>query len=266
MFFGWSRRHNPMQKTFVICVYLLLVPLCIMGGKNTREVGINGKDTSIKVTIEGEGKKIYGSGTFDPTQPPICADVEMILDLSCSLSPAIKDLARNVSRDIGYQILSYNQSTMKARVGILTYGQEVNRVKKLDSKLDVLKTMEKFKNIDVRKKQGELCRTHTHLALQNAQKSFTKFHRTGVKQIILLFTDGLTFLRRNRVPMYVTKGELKKSGVILNVISLPHKKGKFDGDEYKLLPHSTDHLFNEQESMPRVLSSNHNVYLSLLRQ
>ncbi|CAH1802046.1 unnamed protein product [Owenia fusiformis] len=239
-----------MYNIFPISVCILSMAYYVDGG--TDEVGGNKEDTAIVIKAFGKNRpnvapiRQIRDDKFDadPAFPDICADIEVVLDYSCSLSRKTRDLARNASKAIGYHLLDYDPSLLRTRFGIITYGDLVTRVKNLDEDANAFELVARFDEIDVKRKQGPNCRTHTHLALQEVQNSFKKYERTDVQQIILLFTDGLTFKRRNRASMYIAADRLKTSGVIIYTIQLPHKQGKFQEQEYLRVPHSENHLFN----------------------
>ncbi|CAH1802173.1 unnamed protein product, partial [Owenia fusiformis] len=129
--------------------------------------------------------------------------------------------------------------TKKVRVGILIYGETTKQLLALDNKKTTNEVVNLLSNMNL-KKEDKLCRTMTHLALKEVQTIMSSTKRNNTAQLILLITDGLTFFRRYRNKLYKTRNELKKDGVILNVVSMPHKKGKFEEEEFVKLPHDIE--------------------------
>ncbi|CAH1802043.1 unnamed protein product [Owenia fusiformis] len=113
----------------------------------------------------------------------------------------------------------------------------------LDKSQNETTILDAFANMSLEKSPSDLCRTSTHIALEETRTILKHIKKTDRTQIILLFTDGLTFLRRYRNDLYATAKDLKDSGVIIHIIELPHRRGKYQNIEFATLAHSHKHRY-----------------------
>ncbi|CAH1802048.1 unnamed protein product [Owenia fusiformis] len=207
------------------------------------------KDTKIVLRIEGKG-------ALDLLPPSdtggiVCADVLMLIDISCSISNKDKQRVRNISALVAHSLLTsvYPEDPTSfnlARIGVLTYSEKTRHVLYLNNSKSSEEIDKIIRNVEIRKSKQSLCRTSTHRALSDARTFFFKSKQNN-KQIINLFTDGLTFLRRNRKALYREQRKLREMGVIINVIQVRHRKGKYEENEYINLPHTQNHLFESKD-------------------
>ncbi|CAH1802174.1 unnamed protein product [Owenia fusiformis] len=213
--------------------------------RQINEISIKPEDTAIKVVLAGNSlrkvNEVDGRG-IDEGEFDVCADIEMILDISCSLSQRIKERSREIVKKITRSLLEgFSHGNNAVRIGLLTYGERYTHELFFNNTASIDETMDIIDKINLRRSEGDICRTYTHKALEQAVEVFkTSKHTT---KIIHLYTDGLTVLRRYREDLYKIKDKLREDGVIINVIQQPHRKGKYEEEEYIELPHSADHLF-----------------------
>ncbi|CAH1802175.1 unnamed protein product, partial [Owenia fusiformis] len=166
--------------------------------RQINEISIKPEDTAIKVVL-------------------VCADIEMILDISCSLSQRIKERSREIVKKITRSLLEgFSHGNNAVRIGLLTYGERYTHELFFNNTASIDETMDIIDKINLRRSEGDICRTYTHKALEQAVEVFkTSKHTT---KIIHLYTDGLTVLRRYREDLYKIKDKLREDGVIINVI------------------------------------------------
>ncbi|CAH1802040.1 unnamed protein product [Owenia fusiformis] len=211
------------------------------------EVVVDTGDQKIQVVIQGINK-------VNPPDDPGglgCADVQIVLDLSCSISRKMKIKSRDIAKVISADFLSsFDPSIgLKVRVGIIVYAETVRQILPLDNNMTNKEVVDILGQLNLTK-HDEHCRTMTHLALEEARTILSTNKRRNDAQIIYLFTDGLTFYRRHRKKLYQTKDKLTDEGVILNVVRIPHRKNEARHimaakDEFDKLPHHLEtNIFN----------------------
>ncbi|CAH1802049.1 unnamed protein product [Owenia fusiformis] len=235
----------------VVLVGVAMVLICSpTDAMDTVEMDEEVSDTSLIVKIIGHGAPVLPVGFT--TSAIVCADVVMILDISCSISRPAKQRVRNIAAAVAQSLLTLinpedPSSFSQARVGVLTYSEDTRHVLYLNHTKPSKQAVKIIKNVKIVKNKETLCRTATHRALRDVRNYFFNTRQQNNKQVIHLYTDGLTFLRRNRKALYREQKKLKDMGVIINVIAVPQRIGKFEEEEYTTLPHTQQHLYNSTE-------------------
>ncbi|CAH1802653.1 unnamed protein product [Owenia fusiformis] len=135
-------------------------------------------------------------------------------------------------------------------IGLIAYSKDVHHIIYLNNTFSQNELVDAIENSPI---TGTACRTQTNEALDDANNFFfkTRDPNDPKAQILYLFTDGFTY-KRVLIPDTVAKAKvLKDAGVILNVIQVPHKRGKTDTDEFQTLP-SPDRHFKIDSDMVAV--------------
>ncbi|CAH1802042.1 unnamed protein product [Owenia fusiformis] len=196
---------------------------------------VNG--TSINVIIHRKNEIKRNLNTL------VCADIQVILDLSCSVGAKTKREAKSIAGNVTYELINLDTTRPRVKVGIMTYSENIKHILRLDKSQNETTILDAFANMSLEKSPSDLCRTSTHIALEETRTILKHIKKTDRTQIILLFTDGLTFLRRYRNDLYATAKDLKDSGVIIHIIELPHRRGKYQNIEFATLAHSHKHRY-----------------------
>ncbi|CAH1781732.1 unnamed protein product [Owenia fusiformis] len=174
------------------------------------------------------------------SSPPICADLMVVLDISCSLRGCTKERLKDAAADVARALLESSRDT--TRIGVIAYSNEILEVIPLENNHSEKKILNIIDRLNT---TSPKCKTLTHAAFQDIRKQFASVASPiGTKQVVHLYTDGLTFMPKYKQESLDEAKKLKQEGVKMNVIAVPNIHGKNGTTEFEQIPSSQKHLFN----------------------
>ncbi|CAH1779117.1 unnamed protein product [Owenia fusiformis] len=191
-------------------------------------------------------KDVCGSIPDCTPKPPSCGEIDLVLIIDRSNSITVPNIKRTI-KFLGSMVKNLQVDSAHIRVGIISYNQIVyvhSDVNEALSKKDVLARIATIPT-------SNALATHTHEALAKAREMLNNSSRRGTaKQVIVVATDGQTWLLKDNVGGYAAKHNspitveearrAKEEGAELFTIGLPNRGGAIRGREEEWIPMSSD--------------------------
>ncbi|CAH1802656.1 unnamed protein product [Owenia fusiformis] len=185
-----------------------------------------------------------GFAADDPSANSACVDLMLVFDVSCSITNDDKANAKQFASKLLENLLGLADNI---NLGIVTYSENRNLVSPLvtlefTSDIDTLLDNVNMTNLG--------CKTYTHEVLEALYTEYftpENGDRVDISNVAAIFTDGRTIQRRFSSATKEAATAAKLAGIEIVVVTVPHRSGEEDLDEFTTLPSSSDLLYNSKK-------------------
>ncbi|CAH1789493.1 unnamed protein product [Owenia fusiformis] len=185
--------------------------------------------------IAEEGSMIDGAripDTVTPFRTPVCADIMLLFDTSCSIIEPDKERIIDVVKRFYSAINSVpmdDTSEGSVRLGAATFSKGIGHQFFLNDNIGsdaILSALSSTNMSDLG------CKTHTHHAIESLYTTYFGNSSLGDRDdaeypnVALIFTDSRSFPKRNEKKAIANAAIAKEKGIHIGIVLVPNKFGK----------------------------------------